>query len=367
MKKKLCSLMVMLSCIVFFASACNSQNMFDKSQAAEEGQEEMIEIKAGMVGVDIKTACLIMAKELGYAEEEGVDLKFEKISSLADGVTALSEDKLDLLPYGVIPSCSFISQGVDVTIIGGTIAEGSEAIVARGNKEHFKEIEDLRGKKIGCFRMETGHMVMKGLVREAGMVIDQDVEFVYLDSAASIVEAVKKGEVDVGFVNSGYGYVAETGGAEVAFQVGAFQADFPCCRQSASTEAMDNKRAGLVKLMMAELRAYDTYLNDHETTIETLTTYSGQEADYVQAVIYGNESYENAMIISMDPQKNAVCDFYEVMKANGDIDPQTNIDIADHIDTSIYQEALMALNERDKGNKLYAQLLEEFKRNNNGS
>ena len=36
-------------------------------------------------------------------------------------------------------------------------------------------------------------MVIKGYLREAGIDINQDLEFVYLDSQNSIVEAVKKG------------------------------------------------------------------------------------------------------------------------------------------------------------------------------
>ena len=85
-------------------------------------------------GKDIKTACIIMAKELGYFEDENLDVQFEKVNSLPDGLTAVSMDKLDILPYGVIPSCSFISQGTDVVIFGGTISEGSEGVTAKDEK-----------------------------------------------------------------------------------------------------------------------------------------------------------------------------------------------------------------------------------------
>ena len=90
-----------------------------EDQAAENGQEATETLKVGMLGKDIKTACIILADSLGYFEEEGVDVQFEKINSLSDGLTAVSMDKLDILPFGVIPSCSFISQGTDVVIFGG--------------------------------------------------------------------------------------------------------------------------------------------------------------------------------------------------------------------------------------------------------
>ena len=38
-----------------------------------------------MIGKDIKTACIIIAEELGYFDEAGIDVQFEKINSLPDG------------------------------------------------------------------------------------------------------------------------------------------------------------------------------------------------------------------------------------------------------------------------------------------
>lgn len=305
---------------------------------------EKVTLKVGMIGKDIKTACIILAKELGYFEEENLDVQFETVNSLPDGLTAVSTDKLDILPYGVIPSCSFISQGTDVVIIGGTIAEGSEGISA--TDEEITELSQLDGKKLGCFRMETGHMVMKNLLREAGYEAD----FIYLESQQAIVEAVKKGEVDYGFVNSGYGYVAEQGGAHVAFRVGDFEADFPCCRQTASRTAVNEKRDALVRFEKAAIKGYVTYVNDHETTIKTLAAYSGQDEAYVEAIMYGTDDYNNAMIISLDPEKEKVAEFYEIMKANGDISADTEYDINDYIDESIYEEALQEVKDAGEYN-----------------
>lgn len=319
---------------------------------------ETVTLKVGMIGKDIKTACIIMANQLGYFEAENLDVQFETVNSLPDGLTAVSMDKLDILPYGVIPSCSYISQGTDVVIFGGTISEGSEGVVADGTK--YTDLSQFEGKKIACFRMETGHMVMKGLLREAGV----NAEFIYMDSQQSIVEAVKKGDTDIGMVNSGFGYVAKQSGLDIGFQVGDFESNFPCCRQTASRTAVNDKRDGLVRFEKAALKAYATYVNDHETAIAALTEYSGQDAAYVEAIMYGTEDYDNAMIVSLDPNKSKVSDFYEVMKANGDIDAQTEYDINDYIDTTIYEDALKALIDEGEDKELYQQLLSEFEVNN---
>ena len=335
-----------------------------ESVSAQVPAEEMETLKVGMLGQDMKTACVIMAKELGLFEEEGVDVQFEKVSNLAEGITAVSEGKLDILPYGAIPTLSFASQGADVCVFGGTISEGSECVTLPENADLYKEAEDFRGKKIGCFRMETGHMVMKGYLREHGLEPDVDVQYVYLDSQASIAEAVKKGEVDLGFVNSGFGYVAEGNGLKVAFHAGDFVEGFPCCRQSTSGKTLAEKKDALVKFEIAALRAYEIYLNDHAKTIELLSAYSGQDAAYTEAVMYGTDTYRNAMTVSLNPNKKKVLDFYETMKLNGDIDANTPVDMADHIDTTVYETALQTLADREADNTLWQDLMQEAKETN---
>ena len=185
-----------------------------------------------------------------------------------------------------------------------------------------------------------------------------------MDSQQSIVEAVKKGDADIGMVNSGFGYVAKQNGLDVGFQVGDFESDFPCCRQTASRTAVNDKREALVRFEKAALRAYATYLNDHETAIEALTEYSGQDAAYVEAIMYGTDDYDNAMIVSLDPNKKKVSDFYDVMKANGDIDADTEYDINDYIDPSIYGDALKAMIDAGENTDIYQQLLTEYEANN---
>lgn len=315
-------------------------------------------LKVAMLGKDVKVATVIIAQSMGYFEEEGVNVQFEKAGNLSDAITALSMDKLDVLPFGAIPSASFISQGTDVMIFGGTISEGSEGL--SNSDEKVTDLAQFEGKKIGSFRMETGHMILKGLLREAGV----NAEFIYLESAQAIAEAVKKGEVDYGMVNSGYGYVAKKNDLNVAFHVGDFEKAFPCCRQSASPNAYKNRRDDLVKFETALLRAYNLFLNDHDMTINILSEYSGQDQDYIKAIFYGTDDYKPAMTVSLDPNKNKMIDFYEVMKANGDIDANTPAKIEDHIDTSIYEEALNILIERGENKDLYEKLLQESKENN---
>ena len=326
-------------------------------------------LTVALLGKDIKIACVIIAMQQGLFEQEGLDVSYESLQNLNDAMTATSTGQIDVLPFGVIPSSTFVGQGSDVVIFGGTIQEGSEAISTPENKDAFKTADDFRGKKLGCFRMETGHMVMKGVLRNAGLNVNQDdpnkdVEFVQLDSSASTVAAVQNGEIDLGFVNSGYGYVAQQGGAAVAFKVGEWQAGFPCCRQTTNRTFFENNKGALVKFEIALLRAYEIYKNDKATTIANLVAYSGQPEEYVEAVIYGNADYDPAMIIQIDPATNQVCDFYQTMIDNGDIDASTPYRMEDHVDSLIFKTALEEMIDRGDNADIYTTMLTTFEKNN---
>ncbi len=334
------------------------------AKAANDARKTLPVLRIGMPGKDIKIACILLAHQLGFYAGEGLDVRFETISNLSEGLTAVTMNKLDVLPFGVIPAATFVAHGSDVVVFGGTISEGSELVVRPENRGAFRKPRDFMGKKIGCYRMETGHMVMKGWLRENGLVIGRDVTFVLLDSQPTIIEAVRKGVVDVGFLNSGQGYVAIRAGLVVDGHVGDFVPDFPCCRQTASRAFLTERRADLVRFQVANLRAYDVFLNDRETALDALTRHSGQPRDFVEAIMYGLGDYQPAMIVSLDPNKIRVGAFYEVMRANGDIPADTEHDMARHIDVDIYREALGILRQRHPDNPLYRRLEHEFESNN---
>lgn len=344
---------------ILLAAAWGLSGCGSGGEAATEAGGQPAVLRVGMAGKDIKTVCVILADKLGYYEEEGLDVQFETVASLNDGVTALSLNKLDVLPYGFVPSAAFISQGVDVVIIGGTIAEGSQAICRPEDAGTIKGPEDLAGKRIGFIRPETGQMIVKSLVRNAGLDLERDMSFIPMDGSASISEGISKGELDLGFVNSGYGYVAEKMGLAVAFDVGDYAPGAVCCRQTASREAADNKRDALVRFEIANLRAYKTYLEDHETTIALLMEYSGQDYDYVDACMYNG-----VMVPTLDPARSRVEELYQAMKENGDIDADTPYDIGEQVDISIYKDALDQVIKREPDSPVFARLLEEYAGNN---
>lgn len=328
--------------------------------AATPAQKETFSLVVGQMGTSVKPALVILAQELGYFAEESLDVKLEPISNLNDACTAIMEGKLDVLPYGMIPTCTFAAQGADLTVIGGSVTGGSTCVALPENAEQYQELEGFRGKTVACMRPETGHMYMMKLLREAGMELGKDVTFVEMDSFQSVTEAVLKGSADVGFVNC-FTQTAVKQGLTAVFDVVDLVPALVCCRQTTSSAVISEKREALVRFETALLRAFEVYTNDRDTTVELLTAFSGQEKDYTETFLY-----EDALIVNPDPAADRVVEFYETMKQNGDIEAASTVDMADHVDSSIYKEALDGMAQREPDNAFWTGLQADFTVNNKG-
>ena len=328
---------------------------------------EVEDLNVVLLGKDSKIAAIICALKSGYYEQEKLNINTQTVSGgFPEAMPALSNGTADVLPFGAIPTCTYVGQGDDLVIFGGTVANGSECVTLVENKDKYKTPEDFRGKRIGCFRMETGHMVTKSWLRENGIEDGKDVEFVLLESSAAEVAAVENGELDMCFVNSGYGYVAAQGGkCAVAFRPNELVGrEFPCCRQSTNRTAFEEKRSALIKFEIANLRALYDIENDHAGTIAKIVEYSGQPEEYIENITYGKGDYVAAMKFEMDPYTDDVKAFYGNMVDNGDIE-DTDKDLIDaHLDATIYKAALDALIERGENKAFYEDLLKVYEKRN---
>lgn len=180
-----------------------------------------------------------------------------------------------------------------------------------------------------------------------------------LESSAAEVAAVENGELDMCFVNSGYGYVATQGGkCAIAFRPDELVGrEFPCCRQSTNRTAFEEKRSALIKFEIANLRALYDIDSDHAGTIAKIVEYSGQPEEYIENITYGKGDYVAAMKFEMDPYTDDVKAFYGNMVDNGDIEDADKDLIDAHLDSSIYRAALAVLIERGEHTEFYEDLL----------
>lgn len=333
--------------------------------AAAETPKEPVTLKVGLLGKSVKPVGVLVADAMGYFDEEGVKVEFEKVSSMNDAYMAVSTGNLDVYLFSSTAAATFISQGTTtLRVFGGTAAEGSEIIAAKGTP-HITGVDDLLGKTIACQMPETGQMVLKNYLLEQGYTIGApgegaDVTFVYVNDGNTAVEGCTKGEYDYCITNSCLGYYAENFGAELVGSVKQFVETYPCCRQTCSQEACENKFDALVAFETATLRGYRYYLENEEATLDILEAYAGEDREFLKAQVYGTDTYTPVMRLSLDPDKIACVKFYEAMANLGEITDTVEVDWNDYVVTDVYGTALKTLAERESDVAIWQELTEYF-------
>lgn len=343
----------------------------DSKDSGTEAKEEAFmsegkgeHLVCAVTGKLIKIAPAILADQLGYFKEEGCDVEFQTVA-LADAMASMSVNKLDIDLFGVVPACSYVSQGTEVYVFGGTILNGSEMISTTKFDRELKTAEDFRGLKINCSREESGQIFLKAYLQNNGLELGKDVEFEYVDNPTTALEGLRSGQCDLFITNNamGYSYSSSMDDIKVAGVPADITGNYPCCRQNCSEEAYHKKFLSLVDFEIALIRGYDYYLNNKEDVIKRLVDYSAQPKDYVEAAMYGTDSYRNVMDLSPDPHTKEVVEYYKAMMSIGEIE-QSDYDMADYAVPYIYKKALDTLLEREPDNATYKKLAEDYPKYN---
>ena len=376
--KKFLTLFLALS-LVLSLGACSSQKADEQqpdttpetpaedTQPAEDGDYSL---RVGLLGNSVKPVGVLVAKALGYFDEEGVNIDFEKVSSMNDAYTAVSTGDLDVYLFSSTTAATFISQGVTtLRVFGGTAAEGSEIMAAADSDIVLDSPDDFVGLTIGCFMAETGQMVLKNYLMEQGYTIGEpgegaDVNFVYYSDSSSGIAACVNGEYDLVLTNACLGYYADQYGVKVAATVSDFVNPYPCCRQTCNSDTYDTNKEALVRFETAALRGQAYAVEHPEEALDMLVEYSGEDRDFLKAQIYGTDTYTPDMRLTLDPDKDACVAFYEAMENIGEIQPVSDINWSDYVVTDVYGDALARLSQREPDNARWTELTEYFNAHN---
>ena len=329
-----------------------------------------ITLDIGLLGTSIKPVGVIVAEAMGYFEEEGVIVNFQKVSSMNDAYLAVSTGALDVYLFSSTAAATFISQGTTtLRVFGGTAGEGSEIMAAAGKDYVIEMAEDFVGLRIACSMPETGQMVLKDYLIRQGYTIgapgeEADVTFVYINDSGTAIEGCIKGEYDLCITNSSLGYYAGEYGVEVVATVRDFVETYPCCRQTCNQETYEKEFDALVKFEIATLRGHEFYLNDMEETLDILEEYSGEDREFLRAQIYGTDDYSPVMRLSLDPDKAACVAFYEALSNLGEIENSVSVDWDEYVVTDVYKTALDTLAEREPDSAVWGELTDYFNTHN---
>lgn len=331
----------------------NTQQTYDLT--AEENT-----IRFALPPGQVRTAIITIADELGYYEEEGVNVEFVN-SSGTEALTAITTNNkdLDVLGTGIVPSLNFIANGSDLVVYAGTAAEGGSIVARPEDVEQYKDLENYAGVRAAMVRNESAWVITRAKLLELGIDVES-IELVEVDSTTNVVQAVAKGEADVGFLPLEQANTLLELGVEVVYAVGDLDPNYVCCRQVTSRQKLEEKHDAFVRFTVANLRAWEYFADEanREDIVKLLAEVSGQSEEYVD-----NYLFVNRTLLTLDPNESGVITFYQALGDTGYFDTSA-VDVADHIDTSVYAEALSEVLERYPDDEFYQDKLELYREYN---
>ena len=304
-----------------------------KKEPAKEAQT----IKFGVTPGTIRTAVVLLADHLGYYKEEGVDVEIREVANATAALTSISlaKGELDIWGTGIVPDLNFIANGSDLVIFEGTAAEGGAIVAKPENVAKFKDITpaNYNGIKIATVRADTAWVVSRAHLEKVGIDVNS-IQVIEVDSQVNVAEAVNKGEAVLGFLPAEFArkYAEKV---DVVYEVGELEPLYVCCRQVTARTTLEQKRDELIKFTKANLRALKYYSDpaNRDAVVSYLAEYSSQSTDYVY-----NYLFENRTIMTLNPNKQGVIDYYNSLVSAGYF--SGDIKIEDHVESTIYDEAL---------------------------
>ena len=276
-----------------------------------------------------------IANEKGFFADEGITIEPVSATANADAMALLSTGQADVASNaGTSNPLQQIASGVDLTIFGGHMVNGCMPVVAKKGTE-WNGVESLIGKKFAC---NPSYFAFTGAVMDLGYEDPLSaLEWVSYTNYNDALAAVVRGEVDYALMGTGQMYTVENmDDVEIVTYQSDVMPNYSCCRLVAPTKFVEENPITVKHILKALLRAQDYYEANKEESAELQAAAIGAEVDYVKAYMF-NDHY----LVHADPLKNSVLRAWDILDKTGFLSENAKeINIEDHINTDIYEQAL---------------------------
>lgn len=372
MKIKITAAFIAAILAVAALAGCNDKTSDNTSSAADtkassaeladnasaDGKPEKTSFNLGHLN---STAHLLgfVAKEEGYFEEEGLDVTLTLFSSAAELSSGLESDKLDAAFIGSVPSLTFQSQGHDLTIFGGAMTNGHGYVIKPEYTEGLKkwDVSILKGKNVASVKNSVQDAELQILLKDKGIETgegEDKVNIVYFDSQKDAYNALQNDTIDAASAYSPYTSLAESQGYKIVYRCSEEELlkNQPCCRQVASTAALEKYPNTYKAFERALIKAYKFTQENKEQTVKDVSKYIDIDEELINTEVYGG--YGTSV---PDPDKKGTAALKDSVVELGYTE---DYDIDKYYNTDIYKDALAGLVKENPDDKVYAELQEHF-------
>jgi NitT/TauT family transport system substrate-binding protein len=343
------------------------------AKPASKGEEKTLPtIKIGLIVQDaVRPALVVAAEELGYYKEEGVNVEFVSIDTVPSGLAAVETRKVDIFPFSA-NALSSIAKGSHHVIIGGVAVEGSSLVASKRNAGvDFRDFQNWKGKVIGGDPNTANMYLLQEYIRSVYPDYKREyVKWTPFDDNNVLLEAIRKGSVDAGFLTTERVWLAEESGLKEAFDLAEFLPYYLCCRLTAHLDGVKENRDAYVAVLKAQIRAEHDYKNDLQKIVSAVSKYTEQKPEYVVRYIGSEKSYDGGGLVnyknpvSPDPLYNGIEDLNKVNVALGNYTISAGVNLKEHVDLSLYKDAISNILERYPNDPTYKRAYELFLQNN---
>ena len=214
------------------------------------------------------------------------------------------------------------------------MVNGCMPVVAKPGTE-WNGVESLVGKKFAC---NPSYFAFTGALMDAGYENPlEEVEWITYTNYNDALAAVVRGEVDYALMGTGQNYsVQNMDDVEIVTYQSDVMPNYSCCRMVATTDFVKENPITVKHILKALIRAQQYYEANKEEAAELMAADIGTDVDYVEAYMF-NDHY----LVHVDPLKNSVVRAWGILDKTGFLSENAqDINIEDHINTDIYEEAL---------------------------
>ena len=210
-------------------------------------------------------APVVIAKEKGFFEAQGLDAEIISFTSGPVVHQALAAGELDMAYIGSPPVYHWFARGLDSRILA-KVNYGQAAVIVRKDSG-IDDIKGLKGKKMAGVRKGSGmDVLLRGYVlgEASKMTPDKDVQIVPMPSG-NMGPSVESKVVDGAFIWEPFTSQFELrGDSKVIFDMNKAVPNYPWYIVMAMPDALQNKRSAVKKVLQAHKKAVE-YLNSSPT------------------------------------------------------------------------------------------------------
>ncbi|WP_195469588.1 MetQ/NlpA family ABC transporter substrate-binding protein [Clostridium sp. D43t1_170807_H7] len=197
--------------IALAMTAVMTASMVACGSKKEEAQTEKTKLTVGVMG-SIDAVPLVIAKENGYFEEEGIDLDLQIFKAANDRDAALQAGELDGVLCDEVAISIYQNSDINMKITGTT--NGSWTLVA-GKDSGITSLSDLKGKKVGISENTMIEYLADDIALSNGLQVS-DIEKVAIPAMPARLEALKNNQIDAAILPAPFNDTAVAdGGVEV--------------------------------------------------------------------------------------------------------------------------------------------------------